>query len=96
MQTPLARKFHKHLAERRSATGFTAAQPPKPVTDRRSTLSAIHAVCEICGLGPLACRYHNRHRTTRWVRGPRDRKSYPQRGQWRGVSMHGERPCPAY
>ena len=41
----LARIFHKHLAERRSVTGFTDCPHPKPVTDRCSTLMPIQATC---------------------------------------------------
>ena len=56
-RTLLARIFHKLWTERRSVAGVMAFLRPKPVTDRRSTLSPIQSACEICGLAsPLSLR----------------------------------------
>lgn len=43
----LTRIFHKLPAERRLGVGFAASPCPKPVANRRSTLSAFPAVCNI-------------------------------------------------
>jgi hypothetical protein len=55
-QTSIARIFHKLPAERRLGVGFAAGPRPKPVANRRSTLSAFRAACEISGIGAPACR----------------------------------------
>ncbi len=53
---PLACIFHTRRPERRSVTGLPSSPRSKPVTDRRSTLSAVRAECEICRLATRAAQ----------------------------------------
>ncbi len=53
--------FRRHVlqrfgVERRSATGLSRTEHPKPVTDRRSTVLAVRAECGISGFGVVARR----------------------------------------
>jgi len=51
---PFARKNHKLLAERRLGAGLAASPRPKPVANRRSTLSPFNAACELSAFAPFA------------------------------------------